>query len=163
MLSDRIINLINYQINKELESAYIYLDFANWFNEKGLKGFAHWYKVQANEEIEHAEKFMDYMHDEGHAVKLLPIDKMADSLNLVEDFLSAGLQHEMFITKLIHELYTEAENQYDVRTMRFLDWFINEQAEEETNARDLIDKYELFAKDCKAGLYQMDGELQGRT
>lgn len=162
MLSDRIINLMNYQINKELESAYLYLDFANYFNEKGLTGFEHWYKAQAEEEIEHAEKFMDYLHDEGHAVKLKEIAKLEWTADGIEDVLERGLEHEIYVTKLIHELNTEAENQYDVRSMRFLDWFIDEQAEEEKNARELIDRYENFAKGCSAGLYMMDRDLGKR-
>lgn len=162
MLSERIEELINYQINQELASAYLYLDFANYFSENGLRGFEHWYKVQAFEEIEHAEKFIEYMHDEGCAVKLSEIAKIEWSADGIEDVLARGLQHEMYVTKLIHDLYSEAENQYDTRTMRFLDWFINEQAEEEKNARELIDDYENFASDCKAGLYQMDKELGKR-
>ena len=163
MLSDRIMNLINYQINKELESAYLYLDFANYFNENGLKGFEHWYKVQAFEEIEHAEKFIEYMHDEGSSVKLKEIAKPECACESIEDVLSKGLQHEMYVTKLIKDLYDEAENQYDTRTVRFLDWFINEQAEEEKNAKELIENYENFASDCKAGLYMLDKQLGERS
>ena len=162
MLSERIMNLINYQINQELVSAYLYLDFANYFNENGLKGFEHWYKVQAQEEIEHAERFINYMHDEGCAVKLTEIDKKEWVAEGIEDVLSNGLQHEMYVTKLIHDLYDEAENQYDTRTMRFLDWFITEQAEEERNAKDLIENYENFANGCSAGLYMMDHDLGKR-
>ena len=162
MLSERIMNLMNYQINQELVSAYLYLDFANYFNENGLKGFEHWYKVQAFEEIEHAEKFIEYMHDEGCAVRLSEIDKVEWSADGIEDVLARGLQHEMYVTKLIKDLYDEAENQYDTRTMRFLDWFINEQAEEETNAKDLIQNYENFGNGCSAGLYLLDHDLGKR-
>lgn len=162
MLNERIINLINIQINKELESAYLYLDFANLFEEKGLHGFAHWYRVQAQEEIDHATKFIDYLHDENAKVHLLTIDKIEckcfDDLEVLEE----GLKHEEFVTKLIHELYAEAEKLYDYRTLRFLDWYVNEQAEEEKNAHELIGRYQLFAKDCDAGLYQLDKELGER-
>ena len=162
MLNDKIIDLITRQINKELESAYLYLDFANYFNETKLKGFEHWYRVQAQEEIEHAAKFIDYLHDEECDVKLAPVNKLECNCDNIEDYLNRGLQHEMYVTKLIKDLYSEAENQFDTRTMRFLDWFINEQAEEERNAHDLIDKYEMFGLDCKAGLYQLDKELGER-
>lgn len=162
MLREKIIGLINYQIGKELESAYLYLDFANWFSEHNLKGFEHWYKVQAREEIEHAEKFIDYLHDEDCVVELGDLEKIKCSCSSIVDILSHGLEHEKYVTKLINELYTEAENQYDIRTQRFLDWFINEQAEEEKNARDLIDDYETFANGCNAGLYQMDRDLSKR-
>ena len=162
MLNERLVNLINFQINKELESAYLYLDFANYFSEKGLEGFEHWYRVQAQEEIEHAEKFMDFLHDENNKVKLMTIDKVECLCTNDLEVLESGLKHEMYITKLINDLYGEAEKMYDYRTLRFLDWFVNEQAEEEKNANDLITRYKLFAKDCNAGLYQLDKELGER-
>ena len=162
MLSERMENLINFQINKELESAYIYMDFANFFSRKGLKGFEKWYRVQAREEIEHAEKFIDYMHDEGSEVRLASIDKPECSCAGIIDVLSQGLQHEIYITNLINDIYDEAVQEHDRRTRNFLEWFIEEQAEEEKNATGLIDTYELFARDCRAGLYQMDQELGKR-
>lgn len=162
MLSEKIVNLINYQINKELESAYLYMDFVNYFEEKELKGFAHWYRVQAEEEVEHAEKFINYLHDENAKVRLLTIDKLECKCGSVLEVLESGLKHEEYVTKLIHELYAEAEKMYDYRTIRFLDWYVNEQAEEEKNAHELIGRYEIFAKDCDAGLYQLDQELGKR-
>lgn len=162
MLNKKMIKLMNEQINKELESAYLYLDFVNYFTEKELNGFAHWYKVQAQEEIEHAEKFMDYLHDENEKVVLTPIDKV--KCNCKDDLtvLHAGLEHEIYITRLIHELYAEAEKHKDYRSLKFLDWFVNEQAEEEKNANELINRYEMFAEGSKEGLYQLDHELGER-
>lgn len=162
VLNKKLIDLINLQINKELESAYIYLDFTNYFTERGLNGFAHWYKVQAEEEIEHAEKFMAFLHDENDKVRLMAIDKAECPCTDDLEVLKSGLKNEMYITELINDLYGEAEKMNDYRTLRFLDWFINEQAEEEKNANELISRYELFAKDCSAGLYQLDKELGER-
>lgn len=162
MLNDKIINLINFQINAELESAYLYLDCANYFNERGLSGFEHWYKVQAREEIEHAEKFIDYLHDENEKVKLMPISEPKYVFDSDQMVLDVGLNHEIYVTGLINDLYYESKMLDDNRTMRFLDWFITEQAEEEKNANDLKTQYEMFAKDCGAGLYQMDRELGRR-
>lgn len=162
MLNAKIINMMNFQINKELASAYLYLDFANYFEEKGLGGFGHWYRVQAQEEIEHAEKFMDYLHGENEAVRLITIDKIDHDCSNDQEVLEYGLKHEMYVTKLINEIYSEAEKLYDYRTLRFLDWFINEQTEEERNANELIDKYELYAIQCGSGLYQLDKELGER-
>lgn len=162
MLNKRMVNLINVQIKKELESAYLYLDFANYFSEKGLPGFEHWYRVQAREEIEHAERFIDYLHDENENVKLMSLDKLECVCTEDMDVLKSGLKHEMYITKLINDLYVEAEKLYDLRTMRFLDWFIDEQAEEEKNANELISRYEMFAVKCSSGLYHMDKELGKR-
>lgn len=161
MLNERLVNLLNFQINKEIESAYLYLDFANYFAERGLTGFEHWYRVQAQEELEHADKFINYLHDENERVKLKTVDKLECHCTKDMDVLEHGLKHEMYVTKLINDLYSEAENLYDYRTLRFLDWFINEQAEEEKNANELITMYENFAKDG-TGLYQLDRELAGR-
>ena len=162
MLNKKIVDLMNNQINKELESAYIYLDFANYFSEKNLTGFEHWYKVQAQEEIEHAEKFIDYLHDENEQVKLTPIEIAKSKYDSDMQVLESGLEHEIFVTELINNIYMEAEKLNDYRSLKFLDWFITEQAEEEKNANDLISNYTLFATGCNAGLYQLDKELGAR-
>lgn len=162
MVKKKIVDLMNFQVNKELEAAYLYLDFANYFSEKGLLGFEHWYKVQAQEEIEHAEKFINFLHDENAKVELTAIEKVECNCKKDMDVLKGGLEHEILVTNLINEIYAEAERMNDYRSMRFLDWFINEQAEEEKNANDLITRYELFAKDSSNGLYQLDKELGER-
>ena len=166
MINKKICELINEQINKELESAYLYLGFANYFTEKNLDGFAHWYQVQANEEIEHAKKFIDYLHVNGYIVKLEKIDVVDDDFDDDVEVLSKGLQHEKFITATIENIYKEAISLNDLRTQVFLNWFIDEQAEEEENAQYLLDSYSRFVCDCECGctcgLYELDKELGER-
>ena len=117
MLDTKVRELINTQINKEFYSAYLYLDFANYYK---------------------------------------------DTLEKLMDPLKAGLVHEEYVTGLINTIYDAAQSVKDFRTMQFLDWFIKEQGEEETNAHDLITKMELFGTDPK-GLYMLDNELKARV
>ena len=167
MINKKICGLLNSQITKELESAYLYLGFANYFTERNLNGFAHWYKVQADEEIEHAMKIVGYIHSNDCCVKLEDIHVVDDEFNEDMEVLSKGLQHEKYVTALIENIYHEAIDDKDLRTQNFLDWFIAEQAEEEENAQKLIDDYNIFVYDCdcgcSCGLYQMDKTLSERT
>lgn len=166
MINKRICELINSQICKELESAYLYLGFSNYFTEKNLDGFAHWYKVQANEEIDHAKKFIDYLHANECKVKLFDLEVVDDDFDDDIEVLSKGLQHEMYVTSLINNIYKEAIDLNDIRTQIFLDWFIIEQGEEEENAQKLLDDYNMFVCDCECGctcgLYELDKQLSER-
>jgi len=161
-MNERIHELLNEQINKEFYSAYLYLDFANYFKAKGLDGFANWYTVQAQEERDHAMLFYQFLQNEGKAVTLLAIDKPEHSIAAEIDVLRAGLEHEKYVTSLINAIYAEAHAAHDYRTMQFLDWFIKEQGEEETNANDMITKMELFGSDAR-GLYLLNQELAARA
>lgn len=162
MLNEKVVALLNDQINKELYSAYLYLDFSNFYSEKGLDGFANWYRIQAQEERDHAMLFFDYMHNNSEKVTLGAIDAPAIELNALMDPLKEGLKHEQYVTDLIHTIYGAAKEVNDFRTMQFLDWFVKEQGEEEKNANDLITKMELFGSDPK-GLYMLDQELAARV
>ena len=162
MLSVRVTELLNHQINQELYSAYIYLDIANYYIHEGLNGYGKWYTVQAKEEQEHAMKIMKYLQDNGREITLEKID--APNLhfeNYLEPLLKAH-DHERYVTELIHNIYFEASAVHDYRTMQFLDWFIKEQGEEEMNTEDQIRKFELFGGDAKI-LYGLDKELASRT
>ena len=161
-MNTRVHELLNQQINKEFYSAYLYLDFANYFKAKGLDGFANWYTVQAMEERDHAMLFYQYLQNEGKAVTLLAIDKPEHSAQSDIDVLRAALKHEKYVTSLINDIYAEAHEIKDYRTMQFLDWFIKEQGEEETNANDMITKMELFGSDAR-GLYLLNQELAARA
>ena len=162
MLDANVADLLNEQINKEFYSAYLYLDFSNYFEEEGLDGFANWYKVQAQEERDHAMLFLQYLQNNSAKVTLEAIPKpdkeLADRLQV----LRYGLEHEQYVTSLIHTLYDAAYTVKDFRTMQFLDWFVKEQGEEEKNSEDLIKKMELFGTDAK-GLYMLNSELAART
>ena len=148
-MNERVHELLNDQINKELYSAYLYLDFSNYFKRVGLDGFANWYMIQAQEERDHAMLFYQYLQNENQIVTLKAVDKPDKEINSHMDVLLAGLEHEKYVTSLIHDIYSAAYEVRDFRAMQFLDWFVKEQGEEETNANDLITKMELFGSDPK--------------
>ncbi|MGN0136946.1 ferritin-like domain-containing protein [Anaerotignum sp.] len=162
MLNEKVVELLNDQIVKEFYSAYLYLDFSNFYSEKGLDGFANWYRIQAQEERDHALLFYDYLHNNNEKVTLGAIDAPNLELNALMDPLQEGLKHEEYVTGLIHTIYAAAKDVNDFRTMQFLDWFVKEQGEEEKNANDLITKMELFGSDPKS-LYMLDQELAARV
>ena len=162
MLNKKVHELLNDQINKELYSAYLYLDFSNYFKKAGLDGFANWYMVQAQEERDHAMLFYTYLQNESMPVTLEAIAKPDKVLDSHMAPLKAGLEHEMYVTSLINDIYSAAYEVRDFRTMQFLDWFVKEQGEEETNANDMITKMELFGSDPK-GLYMLNQELLARA
>ena len=154
--------LLNQQINHEFYSAYLYLEFSNYFKSKGLDGFANWYQIQAQEERDHALLFYNYLHNENQPVTLEAIAKPTGEYASHLDVLKAGLQHEKFVTSLINNIYSAAYDARDFRTMQFLDWFVKEQGEEETNANDLISKMELYGSDPRS-LYLLNQELGARV
>ena len=162
MMNERVHELLNQQINKEFYSAYLYLDFSNYFEERGLDGFANWYMIQAQEERDHAMLFYQFLQNESKKVTLEAIGKPDKELKSDMDVLRAGLEHEQYVTSLIHDIYAEAYAAKDFRTMQFLDWFVKEQGEEETNANDMITKMELFGSDPKSH-YMLNQELAARV
>ena len=161
-MDKKVHELLNDQINKELYSAYLYLEFSNRFKADSLDGFANWYMIQAQEERDHALLFMKYMQNNGLKITLEAIDKPALDITCHMDILKAGLAHEEYVTSLINDIYAAAYDVKDFRTMQFLDWFVKEQGEEETNANDLITKMELFGSDPKS-LYMLNQELAARV
>ena len=161
-MNAKVHELLNQQINKEFYSAYLYLDFSNYFEDRGLDGFANWYRIQAQEERDHAMLFYDYLQNESQKVTLEAIAKPDKLLTCDMDVLLAGLEHEKYVTSLINDIYAAAYDVKDFRTMQFLDWFVKEQGEEETNANDMITKMELFGSDPKS-LYMLNQELAARV
>ena len=155
-------DLINDQINKELFSAYLYLDFSNYFKDEGLDGFANWYMIQAQEERDHAMLMLQFLQMKGETVTLEAIAKPDSKLESHLGVLKEGLAHEEYVTSLINNIYGAAYDVRDFSTMQFLDWFVKEQVEEEDNAGTLIKKMELFGSDPK-GLYMLDQELGARV
>ena len=162
MMNAKVRDLLTQQINKEFYSAYLYLDFSNYFEDAGLDGFANWYKVQAQEERDHAMLFYQYLQNENQKVTLEAIAKPDKVFTCHMDVLKAGLEHEEYVTSLINDIYAAAYEVKDFRTMQFLDWFVKEQGEEETNANDMITKMELFGSDPKS-LYMLNQELAARV
>lgn len=162
MLDNKVAELLNVQVNKEFYSAYLYLHFSNYYKEQGLDGFANWYNVQAQEERDHAMLMIQYMQNNDAPVVFEAIDKPDAVLENNMAPLKAGLEHERYVTSLINGIYEAAYSVKDFRTMQFLDWFVKEQGEEETNAGDLVKKMELFGSDAKS-LYMLDQELGARV
>ncbi len=162
MLSRKIVDMLNAQVNAEFYSAYLYLDMANYYKDEGLDGYANWYKIQAQEERDHALLFMEYLQQNGEKVVLEAIAKPDKEFNSFIEPLKAGAEHERLVTSLINDIYAEAYEAKDFRTMQFLDWFIKEQAEEEESADDNVKKFELFGSDSRS-LYELDAEMQARV
>lgn len=158
----KVSSLLNDQINKELYSAYLYLDMANFYSQKGLDGFANWYEIQAREEQDHAMLIYQYLHNNGEKVTLEAIAKPDKTFVTPMDPLKAALAHEQYVTSLINGIYEAAQEVKDFRTTQFLDWFIKEQGEEEKNSMDQITKMELYGDDARS-LYMLNSELASRT
>lgn len=158
----KVYELLNDQVNKELYSAYLYLDMAGFYADKGLDGFQNWFTIQAQEERDHAMLMLQYLQDNGQHVELKAIAKPDKVFKELIDPLKDAYEHEQYVTSLINGIYAAASAVNDYRTMQFLDWFVKEQGEEEKNASDNISKMELFGGDPK-GLYMLNSELQGRA
>ena len=161
-MNDKITALLNQQINKEFYSAYLYLDMSNYYDELDLDGYANYYNVQAQEERDHALLFMKYMQTNGLKVTLEAIDKPDKTYASILDPLEAAAEHERYVTALINEIYHACHEAKDYRTMKFLDWFVDEQMEEEDAADSMISRYKLFGGDPR-GLYLLDQEYAGRV
>lgn len=158
-MTQDMVKKLNEQINAELQSGYIYLDYASWLDSQGLSGYANWYKLQAQEEYDHAKRIYDYLVSNGERVKLFSILLNENPVNSLEEVLNGALNHEKYVTTLINDLYTSAKFESDYRTAEFLLWFINEQLEEEKSATEMLEKYVLYGD---AFLYQLDKEASKR-
>ena len=161
-MDKKLAELLNQQVNKEFYSAYLYLDMSNYYADQDLDGFANWYKIQAQEERDHALLFMEYLQNNNESVTLEAIEKPDKVFNTLMDPLEAGAEHERYVTSLINDIYAVAYELKDFRTIQFLDWFVKEQGEEEKTADSLIKKYKLFGDDPKS-LYLLNQELAARV
>ena len=161
-MDPHVASLINDQINYELFSAYLYFDMEHAYVEKNLDGFAHWFHVQAKEELDHAYLFCRYLHNNEERVLLQSIQQPSAAYSSAASALEAAYTHEKKVTEQIHQIYATALEAKDFRTMQFLLWFIEEQGEEEQSTKDVLDKAQLFGNDPKL-LYLLDKELAART
>ena len=161
-MEKKVAELLNQQINKEFYSAYLYLDMSNYYADLDLDGFANYYLIQAQEERDHAMLFLKYMQEVGLKVTLEAIDKPDKVFENPMDPLVIAAEHERYVTALINDIYHECYEVRDYRTMKFLDWFVDEQMEEEDNADSMISRYNLFGSDPK-GLYLLDQEYAARV
>ena len=161
-MDEKVYSLLNEQIQKELYSAYLYLDFSGYYEDEGLAGFANWFYVQAQEEMDHAMLMRTYLLNNDQKVKLLPVDAPKGGYKSFAEPLDESLAHEKYVTASISAIYDAALQAKDFRAVEFLNWFIKEQGEEEKNASDLIERFALFGSDAK-GLYSLDQELATRV
>ena len=161
-MDQKVVELLNQQITKEFYSAYLYLEFSNFYYDLELNGFGNYFKVQAQEERDHAMLFLQYLQNNGERPVLETIDKPAVIPTNAKMALEEALKHEKYVTSLINEIYDAAYSIKDFRTMQFLDWFVKEQGEEESSADSLLKKFALFGDDPKS-LYMLDNELAARV
>ncbi|WP_041738993.1 ferritin [Coriobacterium glomerans] len=161
-MDTKVYEALNAQINAEFYSAYLYVTFADYYEERGLKGFASWYVIQSREELDHGMALRRYLLDNEQTPVLEAIEKPTETFDDDLAPVVAGLVHEEYVTGLINHCYEVASSVHDVRAMQMLDWFVREQAEEEMNARDMISNMKLFGSDPK-GLFDLDRENQMRV
>lgn len=161
-ISEKLAAAINDQINAEFYSAYLYLSLSNFWEEKGRKGVANWFRMQALEEVDHAKKFMSYVHDRDEKVRLEPIQAVKQEWSSLLESFTDTLAHERLVTKRIYDLYEMAEAEKDYATRQMLNWYIAEQVEEEASVQEIIDNLKLVGEDG-TGIYQIDRELGDRT
>lgn len=163
MISEKIEKLINDQIQKEFFSAYLYLSFEAYFASRSLNGFAHWFRVQAMEERDHAIIFINYLNQMGGRIKLQTIQAPEWDFNSIEEVILKQLEHERLVTASIYNIADQAIEERDHRTNSFLKWFIDEQAEEEDSAKQNLDKVRLVGENDGRGIHMVDIEMAARV
>jgi len=161
MISKRIADRINEQINREMYSAYLYLAMAARMQEAGFKGVGNWLTIQYHEEMFHAMKMYGYLQDQGSAVELKAIAKPEFSEATVKDVFRRALEHEKGVTKSIHEIVALALEEKDYATENFMKWYVDEQVEEEKNAVEILQTIDLLG-DSAQGVYLLNVELGKR-
>jgi ferritin len=161
MIGKKIRDAFNVQIQHETYSAYLYLSIAAYLHDKGFDGMAKWMRVQAMEELAHAMKFFDHINERRGAVELLAIEKPPASWKSPLDAFKAALKHEEFITGKIEGLVKLAAAEKDYASQSMLQWFIDEQVEEEANATKNVQWLEMIG-DSGNGLVMLDRELGKR-
>ncbi len=152
---------INDQIKAEFDSAYIYLAMSAYFEDCGLSGMAHWMKKQYKEEVEHAEKFIDYLYERGARVIIPDIAKPKENYSDALDVFKTAYAHEQYVTSRIYKLVDMAVEEKDYATQSMLKWYVDEQLEEEDNTGSIVSKLEFLGKDNHS-LYIIDRELSAR-
>lgn len=162
MLNEKMEKEFNEQINKELFSAYLYLDMKSRFSEMNLQGFVNWMDVQVQEEKAHAMGMYDYVLERGGRVELLAIDKPEVEGKTPLEIFEQVLKHEEFVTSRINHLMDVADEVRDRAALSFLDWYLKEQVEEESNVGGVLATLRLIGEDKKA-LLMLDKDLAART
>ena len=161
MVSKKMIDALNNHMNEEFYSSYLYLAMAAHFEDKNLNGFANWFKLQSQEEYGHAMKFYGYINQVRGKVNLKAIKAPKSSWKSIVEAFKQTFDHEKHITSLINKLVGQAMQEKDYATNNFLQWFVNEQVEEEATVEEIINKLEMIG-DAKSGLFMLDRELGSR-
>lgn len=161
MLSQGIQDAINDQIHHEFQSAYVYLSMSAYLEAANFSGFAKWMRIQAREEVTHAMRLFDYVNDRNGRVTLKALEQPPTNFKSVLDTFEHALNHEQKVTSMIHSLYALATRENDYATQVALQWFINEQVEEEATATKVVDRLKLAGEDG-AALLMLDKELGAR-
>jgi len=161
LMNERIQGLINDQINYEMYSGYIYLSMAAYFESENLKGFANWMKIQAYEELKHAQKFFDYVNERGARVLLKSIQAPKTDWTSAKEVFKEAYEHEKNVTARIYNIADCATELKDHATISFLNWYADEQVEEEANTLEILQKLEKIG-DHMQGLFMLDSELSKR-
>jgi ferritin len=162
MISKKMVQALNKQVNNEIYSAYLYLSMSSYTNYIGLKGAANWFMVQYQEEMVHAMKIYDYVNSQGNHAQLTAISGPPTEFTTLLSMFEQTLKHEQFITNCINELMDLAIKEKDHATQIFLQWFVTEQIEEEGNDNDIIAKLKLVG-DSPQGLMMVDRDLAARV
>ncbi len=158
MLSEKMLEGLNNQINMEMQAYYTYLSMSAYFEDQGLKGFASWMFHHSEEEMTHAMKIYDFIHSRRGRVKLTALVTPPSEWEKPLEAVESALHHEQKVTAAIHNLVKVAREEGDYATDSFLQWFVDEQVEEEEVVDDLIQKLTLIG-DFSPGLYLLDREL----
>lgn len=162
MLKPRVLKVINEQINAEIWSAYMYLSMSSYFAAEGLNGFANWMKIQWQEELTHGLKFFDYLLERGEQPILKPITEVPAKWDSPLHAMEETLKHEQLVTSLINNIMDIAIEEKDHATKSELQWFIDEQVEEESSVQEIIDSLKLIG-DKGHGIFMLDKDLKTRT
>lgn len=158
-LSKKLSDAFNDQIKKEMWSSNLYLSMAVHFMNVGLEGCAHWMKKQAEEELEHAHKLIDYAVKRSGDVKIGQIDAVPTAWETPLEVFEQVYKHELSVSESIDKLMDVAIAENDKATQDFLWWFVREQVEEEESVKSIIDKFNIYGVH---GLYAIDRELGKR-
>ncbi|MBN1537787.1 MAG: ferritin [Anaerolineales bacterium] len=161
MINEKVQNAINEQIKNELFSAYLYLSMSAYFEEKNLPGFAHWMRIQSQEEVEHAMKFFDFINDRGGKVTLFAIEQPKTAWKSALEAMKDAYAHEQLVTSMINNIYEIALTEKDYPAQVMLHWFIDEQVEEEKNASEIVEQLKLIEERGSAML-MLDRQLAQR-
>ena len=162
MLSKKLEEAINAQINAEFWSAFMYLSMSAWFENQGLKGMANWMRVQYLEETSHAMKIYDFIISRGGEAKLAAIDAVPTEWKSITEVFEETYKHECLVTEMIHNCYNVAAAEKDHASTNMLQWFIDEQVEEEQNVIEILDQLKLIG-DKGQGVYMLNKELASRV